>query len=266
MGKKRLDILIFEKNISPSREKAKSLILEGVVLVNGEKILKPSFLVNEECKIEILENDTLKFVSRGGLKLEKAFKSFDLNVKNLICMDIGASTGGFTQVLLDKGCKKVYAVDVGKLQLHDSLKNNSKVINMENTNIRDIDESVINNSIDFFTVDVSFTSLTLVLPKIKKLISKNAQGICLIKPQFEAGRENIGKNGIVKDLNVHIKVIKKICDSCMALNFSVLGIVHSPIKGSQGNIEYLIYIKNSKKMNMVLDIKKLVKISHEALK
>ena len=149
MEKKRLDILIFEKNISPSREKAKSLILEGVVLVDGKKVLKPSFLVNEECKIEILKNDTLKFVSRGGLKLEKAFESFNLNVKDLVCMDIGASTGGFTQVLLRNGCKKVYAVDVGRLQLHDFLKNNCKVINMENTNIRDIDENVINNSIVF---------------------------------------------------------------------------------------------------------------------
>lgn len=264
--KERLDILLFNRKLTQSREKARILIMEGLVYVDNQKSDKPGSLHNVNSKIEIRENK-IKYVSRGGLKLEKAIQKFNIDLTNLNCMDIGASTGGFTDCMLQNNCNVVYSVDVGYGQLDWKLRNNSKVINLERTNIRYLDASLIKHEINFFSVDVSFISLKLVLPVIKNIINYGVSGVCLIKPQFEAGREKVGKKGVVKDINTHEEVINNICEFCLKNEFDILNLDYSPIKGPEGNIEYLIHIKKSHDtyINSNIDISNIVKKSHEEL-
>lgn len=242
--KKRLDVLVFEKGFAESREKAKAIIMAGIVYVNNQKADKPGVSYDDNLPLEV-RGDSQKYVSRGGYKLEKAMLSFPITLTDKVTMDIGASTGGFTDCMLQNGAKKVYSVDVGYGQLAWKLRNDSRVINLERTNMRYVTDEQVPDKIDFFSVDVSFISLKLILPVARQLMSKDGEGVCLIKPQFEAGRENVGKNGVVRDKNVHVDVVNMIVDFCLNNGFDVLGLDYSPIKGPQGNIEYLIHIKIS---------------------
>lgn len=242
MAKVRLDILITEKGYVTGRDKAKALIMEGKVFVNGVKIEKAGEQVDEDSSIEV-KAPALKFVSRGGLKLEKALASFPIDLGGKICMDIGASTGGFTDCMLQSGAKKVYAVDVGYGQLAWKLRNDERVVNLERTNIRYLTENEVPEKVDFISVDVSFISLSLVLPVVRKFLSESGSAVCLIKPQFEAGREKVGKKGVVRDIKVHNEVIKKVLLLAEENGFTVGGLDFSPVKGPEGNIEYLIYLK-----------------------
>lgn len=240
--KKRLDIALTEQGLVQSREKAKALIMAGQVYVNNQKADKAGDEIAETDKIEI-RGDKLKYVSRGGLKLEKAMKVFDLSLQNAICCDFGASTGGFTDCMLQNGASKVYAVDVGYGQLAWALRTDPRVINMERTNIRYITEENIPPEIDFISVDVSFISLKLILPVVFKLLKKTGKCVCLVKPQFEAGRDKVGKKGVVKELSTHLEVVNKIVDFAKEINFKICDLDFSPIKGPEGNIEYLLYLK-----------------------
>jgi 23S rRNA (cytidine1920-2'-O)/16S rRNA (cytidine1409-2'-O)-methyltransferase len=242
--KKRIDILVCEKGLAESREKAKALIMAGLVYVNNQKFDKPGDTVNEESEIEV-RGKGLRYVSRGGLKLEKAVESFHLVLQDLICMDVGASTGGFTDCMLQNGAAKVYSVDVGYGQLAWNLRTDERVINLERTNARYLTQDQVPDSIGFCSVDVSFISLSLILPSIRPLMGENGCAVCLIKPQFEAGREKVGKKGVVRDHKVHEEVIEKIQDFALNNGFSVLGLTFSPVKGPEGNIEYLIYLQKS---------------------
>jgi 23S rRNA (cytidine1920-2'-O)/16S rRNA (cytidine1409-2'-O)-methyltransferase len=238
----RLDKLLHEKNITDSREKAKALIMAGKILVNKEKIDKPGTLVIEESEIQIL-GEKLPYVSRGGLKLEKALKSFPLSVENKVILDIGASTGGFTDCALQNGAKKVYAVDVGYGQLDWKLRSNEKVVSMERTNARYLEKDSFQDQIDFVTTDVAFISLTKILPAIKRVLKPDGgESVVLIKPQFEAGREKVGKKGVVKDPRVHLEVINNILNFSKEEGFIIKGLTFSPIKGPEGNIEYLLWL------------------------
>ena len=243
--KKRLDVLLFERGLSASREKAKAMIMSGTVYVNGQKEDKAgaSFPDTEELQLE-LRGNALPYVSRGGLKLEKAVRTWGLDFSGLTCMDIGASTGGFTDCMLQNGAEKVFAVDVGHGQLDWKLRNDPRVVCMEKTNIRYITpEQIGGEMLNFASVDVSFISLDKVLPAAEPLLAPGAHMVCLIKPQFEAGREEVGKKGVVRDPKVHTAVIEKIRTLCDTLSFRVLGLTYSPIRGPEGNIEYLIYIE-----------------------
>ena len=264
--KKRLDVLIFEKGLSESREKAKLLIMSGLVYVDNQKSDKPGTIYREDVNIEV-RGKTNPYVSRGGLKLEKAIKTFDINVKDKICMDIGASTGGFTDCMLQNGAKKVYSIDVGYGQLAWKLRTDARVVNVERTNIRYMTKEQIKDQIDFFSIDVSFISLKIVLPVVRELVIDGATAVCLIKPQFEAGRDEVGKKGVVKDKKTHIKVINEICNFTLSNGYSILGLSFSPIKGPEGNIEYLIYLKkdNESKPRHDINIDNLVEESHLAL-
>ena len=243
MQKKRLDILLVEKGLAQSREKAKSLIMSGIVFVNGERFDKSGSTVDDESNIEI-RGSGLQYVSRGGLKLEKAMQNFPITLNNTVCMDIGASTGGFTDCMLQNGAKKVFAVDVGYGQLAWKLRCDERVVNLERTNVRYLTAEEVGESIDFISVDVSFISLKLVLPVAKTYLSTNGEMFCLIKPQFEEGKENVGKKGVVRDTKVHIDVVKNIVSFAIEAGFDVKGLTFSPVKGPEGNIEYLIYLKN----------------------
>lgn len=240
--KERLDVLLVKRGLAPSREKAKAYIMSGEVFVEGEREDKAGASFDENVSIEV-RGKTLKYVSRGGLKLEKAMDVWNVDVDNKICMDIGSSTGGFTDCMLQNGAVKVYAVDVGTNQLAWKLRQDSRVVVMEKTNIRYLTPDQIEDKIEFASVDVSFISLTKVLPAAYELLADNAKMVCLIKPQFEAGREKVGKKGVVRDISVHQEVIKMVTDYVKTINFSILGLDYSPIKGPEGNIEYLIYIK-----------------------
>lgn len=242
--KKRLDVLVYEKGFAESREKAKAIIMAGQVYVNNQKADKCGVSYDENLPLEV-RGDTQKYVSRGGYKLEKAMQSFPISLKDKVTMDIGASTGGFTDCMLQNGATKVYSVDVGYGQLAWKLRNDERVINLERTNMRYVTNEQVPDKIDFFSVDVSFISLKLILPVARELLSENGEAVCLIKPQFEAGKENVGKNGVVRDKNVHIAVVEMIIDFCLNNGFDVLGLDFSPIKGPQGNIEYLIHIRKS---------------------
>lgn len=236
--KKRIDVLLFEKNYYNSREKAKEAIKSSKVKLNGQLVTKPSLEVEENCEFETLP---FSFVSRGGIKLQKAIETFKIDLKDKVVLDIGASTGGFTEVCLKNGAKKVYAVDTGKDQLDEALKTNSKVVNLEQTNYLDLDCSKFN--IDFVVIDVSFVSLTKILPKVATYF-KNVGLVALIKPQFEVGLEYAKKHkGIVKDEKMHKKVLENIKNLLKNLNFSIFGEIESPIKGGDGNKEFLIYCK-----------------------
>ncbi len=240
----RLDALLVNKGLAPSRERAKELIKNGQVSVNGTVISKAAAETPEDADITIT-GEKLKYVSRGGLKLEKAVDHFSLLLDDLTCMDIGASTGGFTDVMLQNGAKKVFAVDVGTDQLHPSLKADSRVVSMEQTNIRNLTPAMIGNEIiDFVSIDVSFISLKLVLPVVKNLLKPGGNCVCLIKPQFEAGKQRLGKNGVVKDKKVHEAVKTEVSECAEALGFKVKGITESPIRGPEGNTEFLMLIEN----------------------
>ena len=242
--KKRLDILVTERGLAESREKAKALIMAGDVYVDQQKADKPGDLYPEEAPIEV-RGKGLKYVSRGGLKLEKAMAEFPITLTGLVCMDVGASTGGFTDCMLQNGAKKVYAVDVGYGQLAWSLRTDPRVVNLERTNARYLSQEQVPEPIDFFSVDVSFISLSLILPAVRPLLAENARAVCLIKPQFEAGREKVGKKGVVRDPAVHQEVIEKILSFALDNGYSVLGLTFSPVKGPEGNIEYLAYLQRS---------------------
>lgn len=240
--KERLDVLLVQRGLAPSREKAKAMIMEGNVYVNGQKEDKAGAGFDPEAPIEV-RGHTLAYVSRGGLKLEKAMKEFDLSLESMVCMDIGASTGGFTDCMLQNGASKVYAVDVGYGQFAWKLRQDPRVVCMEKTNIRYVTPEDIGELLDFASVDVSFISLTKVLGPAKELLKDNGEMVCLIKPQFEAGREKVGKKGVVRDPKVHLEVIEKVLDFAMELGFSILHLSFSPIKGPEGNIEYLVHLK-----------------------
>ena len=260
--KKRLDILVYEKGFTDSREKAKAVIMAGQVYVDNQKADKCGSTYDENAEIEVRGN-TQKYVSRGGLKLEKAINNFDFDLKDKITMDIGASTGGFTDCMLQNGAKKVYSIDVGYGQLAWKLRNGERVVNLERTNMRKVTREQVPDEIDFFSVDVSFISLKLILPVARELMAENAQAVCLIKPQFEAGREKVGKKGVVREKSTHIEVIEKVLDFTKEIGFSVKGLDFSPIKGPEGNIEYLMYVKKSTALSEEFDIAALVEQSHE---
>ena len=238
----RLDNAVVNGGFAESREKAKALIMSGIVYVNNQKSDKPGASVKPDDIIEV-RGETLKYVSRGGLKLEKAVNSFSLSLKDAICADIGASTGGFTDCMLQNGASKVYAIDVGYGQLAWKLRTDSRVVNLERTNFRYVTEEQIPDKLDFASVDVSFISLSHIFPVMRNLLKENGRSVCLIKPQFEAGRENVGKKGVVRDRSVHIAVINKIIGLLSENRFSLLGLDFSPIRGPEGNIEYLCYIE-----------------------
>ncbi|NLP27127.1 MAG: TlyA family RNA methyltransferase [Clostridiales bacterium] len=244
MAEKRLDITLVEMGLSSSRERAKEMIKLGQVIINGHQVIKPSRIIYADDKLEIV-GKTLKYVGRGGLKLEYALDRFNIDIKESICLDIGASTGGFTDCMLQNGVRKVYAVDVGHSQLADSLRNNPKIVNMEKTDIRTLSKQHFNEDINFIAIDVSFISLKLILSKVFELLDDGFQCIALIKPQFEAGRQNLNKHGIVLNPKVHISVLEEIYSFSKGLGFSVRGLCCSPIRGGKGNIEYLILLEKS---------------------
>ncbi len=261
--KKRLDTYLFEKGLSESREKAKAFIMSGIVYVNDQKALKAGMTVTEEDHIEV--RGGMEFVSRGGYKLKKAMQNFPIELKDKICMDVGASTGGFTDCMLKNGASKVFCVDVGYGQLAWKLRSDDRVVNLERTNIRYVTKEQIPDEIDFFSVDVSFISLKLVLPAVLPLLTDNGQGVCLIKPQFEAGRERVGKKGVVRDIQTHIDVVREIVAFTNENGYSVLGLDFSPIKGPEGNIEYLMYIKKGYGDAQDVDANAVVQASHAQL-
>lgn len=264
--KKRLDVLLVEKGFFESREKAKAVIMSGCVFVNNQKADKAGSGYDENAVVEVRDN-RLRYVSRGGCKLEKAMSVFPISLDGKTTMDIGASTGGFTDCMLQNGASKVYAVDVGYGQLAWKLRNDERVINLERTNMRYVTHEQVPEDIDFFSVDVAFISLKLILPAARGVCRDGAEAVCLIKPQFEAGRDNVGKNGVVRDKKVHIAVVGDIVGFCLYNGFSVLGLDYSPIKGPQGNIEYLLYIRRSEEPVNALTVtaEAVVEASHAEL-
>jgi len=264
MKKQRLDQLVFEQGYTESRERAKTTIMSGLVFVNGQRVDKPGTPVSPDAKIEV-HGEALPFVSRGGFKLDKALKVFPIQAEAKVCMDCGASTGGFTDVLLQHGAAKVYAVDVGYGQLAWKLRTDERVVNLERTNLRYISREQIPESIALAVMDVSFISIKLVLPAVKQLLLPGADLVCLINPQFEAGREEVGKKGVVRDSAVHCRVIRSILDFAPSIGLSVMGLDYSPIKGPEGNIEYICHLKNGEFGCASPDVEALVAASHEAL-
>lgn len=264
--KKRLDAAVFEQGFCDSREKAKTLIMAGVVYVNNQKADKPGMQIKDDDSIEVRSNP-LKYVSRGGLKLEKAMSSFDIKLDGLVCADIGASTGGFTDCMLQNGAKKVYSIDVGYGQLAWKLRTDPRVVNMERTNFRYVTKEQVPDELSFASVDVSFISLSLMVPVMRTLMRNDAYAVCLIKPQFEAGRDKIGKKGVVRDKSVHIEVVDNIIGMMLNNGFSVSGLDYSPVKGPEGNIEYLILVQKSDQPvnNLKTTAKDVVMRSHDAL-
>jgi 23S rRNA (cytidine1920-2'-O)/16S rRNA (cytidine1409-2'-O)-methyltransferase len=264
--KKRLDTAVVEKGLIESRERAKALIMAGQVYVNSQKALKAGQTVKAEDTIEVREN-AIPFVSRGGLKLSKGIDSFRLELEGCICMDIGASTGGFTDCMLLNGARKVYAIDVGYGQLAWKLRQDERVVNLERTNFRYVTREQIPEEIDFASVDVSFISLKHIFPVMYGLLKDDAQAVCLIKPQFEAGRENVGKRGVVRDKAVHISVVENVCKEAQRNGFFVKNLDYSPIKGPEGNIEYLMHIvkNNITDYDLNFNFSDLVGMSHKEL-
>ena len=264
-NKTRLDVLLTEQGLQESRQKAQATIMSGLVFVNGQRVDKPGTAVPNDAKVEIRGN-TLKYVSRGGLKLEKAMQTFPLTLTGKICADIGASTGGFTDCMLQNGAKKVYAVDVGYGQLDWKLRNDARVVCMERTNARYLTHEEIPEELDFASVDVSFISLKLIFPALYGLLREGGEIACLIKPQFEAGREKVGKKGVVRDPAVHLEVLEHFLIHAKENHFTVLGITYSPIRGPEGNIEYLGFLRKSEEPDAAVDLQAIVEASHTALK
>ena len=266
MAKKRLDVILTEGGYAPSREKAKIMLMSGIVYVNGEKEDKPGTMFNpEEIHIEV-RGETLRYVSRGGLKLEKALAVFPIDLKGKICMDIGASTGGFTDCMLQNGAAAVYSIDVGYGQLDWKLRNDPRVVCLERTNARYLDHEQVPDVLDFASIDVSFISLKLIFPALYSLLREGGEIACLIKPQFEAGPEKVGKKGVVRDPKVHLEVLENFLTHAKDNHFTVLGITYSPIRGPEGNIEYLGYLRKSGEPDTIPDLAALVDASHSELK
>lgn len=266
-NKVRLDVFLVEHGMVQSRERAKAMIMAGQVYIDNQKCDKAGMMVDRDITKAEIRGETLKYVSRGGLKLEKALAVFPINLENKVTMDVGASTGGFTDCMLQNGARKVFAIDVGYGQFAWKLRQDNRVINMERTNVRYVTPEQIGIPVDFISVDVSFISLTLVIPVIKEFLTETGEIVALIKPQFEAGREQVGKKGVVKDIHVHYDVIRKIVDFCMQVGLYPSGLSYSPIKGPEGNIEYLIYVRKTKCENVVTDavITDTVNQSHHML-
>ena len=263
--KNRLDIMLVERGLVSSREKAKAVIMAGNVYVNDQKEDKAGTFFSDDVRID-LRCEAPRYVSRGGLKLEKAINDFNVNVEDLICTDVGSSTGGFTDCMLQNGAKKVYAIDVGYGQLDWSLRNDHRVICMEKTNIRYVKPEDLADPIDFSSIDVSFISLTKVLPNVYDYLKYDGRVICLIKPQFEAGREKVGKKGVVREKETHIEVINRVYEFAVALGFKFIDLTWSPVKGPEGNIEYLMYlIKNDELENNPFDVNSIVNGAFEEL-
>lgn len=263
--KERLDVMLVNRGLAASREKAKAVIMSGVVFVDGQREDKAGAAFDEKVQIEV-KGPTLKYVSRGGLKLEKAMNNFDVTLKGKVCMDVGSSTGGFTDCMLQSGAVKVYAVDVGHGQLDWKLRNDERVVCMEKTNIRYVTPDQIAEPADFASIDVSFISLTKVLGPVKELLTEEGEIVCLIKPQFEAGREKVGKKGVVRDVNVHREVIHMVMDYAASIGFVLCNLDYSPIKGPEGNIEYLLHLsKGTKKEPGQIGVESVVAASHNTL-
>ena len=262
--KDRLDVLLVKRGLAESREKAKAVIMSGIVYVDGQKEDKAGQTFADTANIEV-RGSTLKYVSRGGLKLEKAMECFDVSVKDKVCMDIGASSGGFTDCMLQNGAKKVYAVDVGHGQLAWKLRNDTRVVVMEKTNIRYVKPDDIGESIDFASIDVSFISLSKVLPAAYNLLGECGEIVALIKPQFEAGREKVGKKGVVREKSTHIEVIQNCFAYAGENGFFVRELEFSPVKGPEGNIEYLYHLVKSGDVDSDIDIEAIVNTAHEKL-
>lgn len=269
-AKERLDLLMMEQGLATSREKAKAIIMSGIVYVDGQKEDKAGSMIKRTAKIEV-RGTTLKYVSRGGLKLEKAMECFGVTLQDKVCMDVGSSTGGFTDCMLQNGAVKVYSVDVGHGQLDWKLRNDERVVCMEKTNIRyvTLEDERIEEPIDFASIDVSFISLTKVLPAVRNLLKENGEIVSLIKPQFEAGREQVGKKGVVRDQKVHLQVIEMVTEFAISIGFELLHLDFSPIKGPEGNIEYLLHMRKlgegEKVEEIPFDREKVVTESHQTL-
>ena len=264
MKKQRLDQLVYELGFTESRERARTTIMSGLVFVNGNRVDKPGTAVSPDARIEV-RGEALPFVSRGGFKLDKALKVFPVDPGGKICLDCGASTGGFTDVLLQHGAAKVYAVDVGYGQLAWKLRTDERVVNLERTNLRYITEEQIPDPIDLAVMDVSFISIRLIIPALLKLLKPEADLICLIKPQFEAGRDDVGKKGVVRDSEVHVRVVSEILAFAENDGLSVLGLDFSPIRGPEGNIEYICHLKNCAGLSRTMDVRSVVSASHSEL-
>lgn len=264
-NKTRLDVLLTERGLLDSRHKAQATIMSGIVFVNGQRVDKAGTAVANDAQIEI-RGATLQYVSRGGLKLEKAMQTFPLDLHDKICADIGASTGGFTDCMLQNGAKKVYAVDVGYGQLDWKLRNDPRVVCMERTNARYLTHEEIPDELDFASIDVSFISLKLIFPALYGLLRQGGEIACLIKPQFEAGREKVGKKGVVRDPAVHLEVLEHFLIHAKENHFTVLGITYSPIRGPEGNIEYLGFLRKSEEPSAMIDLNAIVEASHSTLK
>lgn len=266
--KQRLDLILVQQGLAPSREKAKAMIMSGIVFVNGQREDKAGSTFDEKAAATIeIHGNTLRYVSRGGLKLEKAVEQFGFSLQDKVCMDVGASTGGFTDCMLQNGAKKVFSIDVGRGQLDWKLRNDDRVVCMEKTNMRYVKPEDIGEPVDFVSIDVSFISLTKILNPVKDCLKEQGQVVCLIKPQFEAGREKVGKKGVVRDTKVHEEVIKMIMDFAVSIGFTLLHLDYSPIKGPEGNIEYLLHLENAQGEHRVdaQMIPNVVKRSHQAL-
>ena len=261
----RLDVLVTERGLCESRQKAQATIMAGLVFVDGQRSDKPGTPVAEDAHVEV-RGHALRYVSRGGLKLEKAMQTFPITLEGKVCADIGASTGGFTDCMLQNGAAKVYAVDVGYGQLDWKLRSDARVVCLERTNARYLSTEQIPETLDFASIDVSFISLKLIFPALYTLLREGGEVACLIKPQFEAGREKVGKKGVVRDPAVHLEVLESFLRHAKENNFTVLGITYSPIRGPEGNIEYLGYLKKGGEADCVPDLRALVDASHSALK
>ena len=264
-GKKRLDVLLTERGLQESRQRAQAVIMSGEVFVNGQRVDKPGTAVAEDARIEV-RGGTLAYVSRGGLKLEKAMAAFPIDLNGAVCADIGASTGGFTDCMLQNGAEKVYAVDVGYGQLAWKLRSDPRVVCLERTNARYLTREQVPDELDFASVDVSFISLKLILPPLNGLLKDGGHAACLVKPQFEAGREKVGKKGVVRDPDVHLEVLEHFLDHAKESGFTVLGLTYSPIRGPEGNIEYLGYLEKGPWQDRAFDLKALVAESHQTLR
>lgn len=261
--KERLDILLVEKGICESREKAKTNIMAGLIFVDGQRIDKAGEKVKVDSEI-IFKGEKLKYVSRGGLKLEKAMNTFGIDLTNKVCMDIGASTGGFTDCMLQNNASKVFAVDVGYGQFAWKLRTDERVVCMEKTNIRYVTPEDIGVALDFASIDVSFISLRTIMPAVKALLGEKGEVVALIKPQFEAGRDKVGKKGVVRDKEVHLEVINTIINFLMENELNVLGLSYSPIKGPEGNREYLVYFTKDKEKEGSFELSQIEDIVNES--
>ncbi len=264
-NKTRLDVLLVERGFAPTRQKAQAIIMAGSVFVAGQRVDKPGTAVANEAELEV-RGHTLRYVSRGGLKLEKAMQTFPITLEGKTCADIGASTGGFTDCRLQNGARRVYAVDVGYGQLDWKLRSDERVVCLERTNARYLSAEQIPEPLDFASIDVSFISLKLIFPALYPLLREGGEIACLIKPQFEAGREKVGKKGVVRDPAVHLEVLQQFLQHAKENNFTVLGITYSPIRGPEGNIEYLGFLRKSDEPDAIPELSDVVAASHDELK